>query len=315
MGTSYSYGDGNLPSWAITGEYGNGGASSSGRTEYIWLPTDDGNAIPVGMFRSNRFYSVHSDHLGTPRLIKDDAAKPVWQWSYSAFGDNKPTGILKATTNPNSAITNQPVLLNATNPAVVFNLRFPGQYFDSESGFFYNYHRSLMPGQDRYSQPDPIGLTGGWNRSVYANANALSFTDPDGLNPLTGAAGGAIAGPPGMAIGALIGTGIVLMSPAGQQAVQSGINKIVEFCTPGDPDPCKQLNDEVQAAKNKVGQLGACTAGMTRWALQERHSAWLNLATARAKRDQKCWSGGDAGHQQAQADAWSHVGRCSGLMK
>jgi RHS repeat-associated protein len=139
------------------GEYGNGGATSSGRTEYIWLPTQDGSAIPVGMFRSNRFYAVHSDHLGTPRLVTDDTAKPVWQWAYSAFGDNKPTGVLKVTTNPNTAFTSAP-LLAATNPAVVFNLRHDGQYFDSETGHFQNFHRNYMPGGGRYTQPDPMGL-------------------------------------------------------------------------------------------------------------------------------------------------------------
>jgi RHS repeat-associated protein len=181
LGNSYTYGDGNIPSWAMTGEYGNGGAASTGRTEYIWLPTDDGSAIPIALFRNNRYYNIHSDHLGTPRIVTDDQAKPVWQWAYSAFGDNKPTGILKATTNPNSAITNQPVLLNATTPATVLNLRFPGQYSDSETGLFYNYFRSYMPSMGAYPQMDPAGLWGGWNRRGYVGGNPLSSSDPLGL--------------------------------------------------------------------------------------------------------------------------------------
>ncbi len=181
LGTSYSYGEAGLPSWAMTGEYGNGGATSTGRTEYIWLPTDDGNAIPIAMFRGNRYFNIHSDHLGTPRIVTDDQAKPVWQWAYSAFGDNKPTGILKATTNPNAAITNQPVLLVATNPGVALNFRLPGQYWDSETGLAQNFMREYMSGQGRYTQPDPIGLDGGWSRFGYVEGNPLSFTDPLGL--------------------------------------------------------------------------------------------------------------------------------------
>jgi RHS repeat-associated protein len=61
------------------------------------------------------------------------------------------------------------------------NLRFPGQYSDSETGLFYNYFRSYQPNQGRYTQNDPIGLDGGWNRSVYVDANPLSKTDPMGL--------------------------------------------------------------------------------------------------------------------------------------
>ena len=43
--------------------------------------------------------------------------------------------------------------------------------------------------------------------------------------------------------------------------------------------------------------------------------AGIELAVARAKRDQKCWAGGDSGHQQAQADAWSNLGRCQRLLR
>jgi hypothetical protein len=54
LGDSYLYADGNLPSWALLGQYGNGGASNTGRTEYIWLPTQDGSAIPIGLYRSGK---------------------------------------------------------------------------------------------------------------------------------------------------------------------------------------------------------------------------------------------------------------------
>jgi RHS repeat-associated protein len=215
LGTSYSYGESQIPSWAMLGEYGNGGANSTGRTEYIWLPTDDGSAIPVAMFRGNRYSSIHSDHLGTPRLVKDDQAKPTWQWSYSAFGDNKPTGILKATTNPNSAITNQPVLLNATNPAAVLNLRFPGQYADSETGLFYNYFRSYQAAQGRYTQNDPLGLDGGWNRFLYVEGNPISMTDPLGLMG-QGSGGNARGGSrPAAGANASVGGGVSFHLPIG----------------------------------------------------------------------------------------------------
>jgi YD repeat-containing protein len=103
-----------LPTWALMGEYDNGSAAGKGRTEYIWLPTDDGQAIPVGIFRNGKFFAIHTDHLGTPRLMTNEDNKPVWQWPYSAFGNNKPTGVLKATPNPKAALTNQPTLLKAT---------------------------------------------------------------------------------------------------------------------------------------------------------------------------------------------------------
>ena len=182
LGSSYAYAeaDANLPAWALLGEYNNGSASGTGRTEYIWLPTEDGSAIPVGMYRSNRYWNIHSDHLGTPRLVTDDTAKPVWQLPYSAFGDNKPMGVLGATTNPNTAISAAP-LLKATSPAVVLNLRFPGQYWDSETNLNYNLNRTYQPTTGRYTQADPIGLEGGWNRYAYVDGNPLWASDPEGL--------------------------------------------------------------------------------------------------------------------------------------
>jgi RHS repeat-associated protein len=61
------------------------------------------------------------------------------------------------------------------------NLRFPGQYADSETGLFYNYFRSYQPNQGRYTQNDPIGLGGGWNRFGYVEGNPLRHPDPFGL--------------------------------------------------------------------------------------------------------------------------------------
>ena len=104
LGTAYVYGDAELGQHSLLGEYGNGAAKGKGRTEYIWLPTEDGNSIPVGMYRNGKFFAIHPDHLGTPRLVSDEDNKPVWQWPYSAFGDNNPTGILKATHNPRQAM-------------------------------------------------------------------------------------------------------------------------------------------------------------------------------------------------------------------
>jgi RHS repeat-associated protein len=171
LGMAYVYDEqGNL-----LGEYDNGSAQGRGATEYIWLPTEQGQAIPIGIYKNGSFYAVHADHLGTPRLVTDSAKAPVWQWPYSAFGNNKPTGPLSA------IATGTQTRLKATPPALEVNLRFPGQYFDSESNLSYNYFRSYQASQGRYTQPDPIGLGGGANRFSYVAGNPLSFADPKGL--------------------------------------------------------------------------------------------------------------------------------------
>jgi RHS repeat-associated protein len=170
---------------SLLAEVGTGGANSTGTSLYFYLPTPSG-PLPIAAITGGAGYAVHTDHLNTPRRLSNSAKQAAWQWAYSAFGDEQPTigrnRYVDPATTPNAGTT--------TMADVVFNLRYPGQYFDKESNLHYNYFRSYDAKTGRYSQSDPIGLDGGWNRFAYAENDPLGFTDPDGLqvrpNPRTG---------------------------------------------------------------------------------------------------------------------------------
>jgi RHS repeat-associated protein len=127
--------------------------------EYVYL-----NGQPLAKIEGGNTYYYHNDHLGTPQVMTDSAGVVKWSADYKPFGE--------ATVNPSSTITN--------------NLRFPGQYFDVETGLNYNYYRDYNPAIGRYIEKDPIGLRGGINLFAYTSNNPINFSDPMGLVDVSG---------------------------------------------------------------------------------------------------------------------------------
>ena len=153
----------------LLSEMGMGGPSSTGSTHHIWLPTPNGPMPIVAVINGSKF-AVHADHLNTPRRLTNESGQAVWQWAYSAFGDEDPTRAAHRFAHPSAGFI-------TTMPDVTYNLRYPGQYADSESGLNYNYFRSYSKEGGWYTQADPIGLAGGWNRYGYVNGRPLFLTD------------------------------------------------------------------------------------------------------------------------------------------
>jgi len=127
--------------------------------EYIYLDN-----TPIGYVNNGTLYYIETDHLGTPRQVLRPAVAPandtlVWKWDFagSVFGTHSP--------NPEG---------------ITFNLRYPGQYFDQETGLHYNYFRDYEPGTGRYVESDPIGLKGSISTYGYTAQNPLEFFDPTG---------------------------------------------------------------------------------------------------------------------------------------
>lgn len=121
-------------------------------------------SIPVAVAANDDLYYVHSDQLGTPRLVSEPSGSVLWTWISDPFGDTAPNE------DP-----------DGDGDSFTLNLRHPGQYRDSETDFYQNWHRYYDPRSGRYITSDPIGLKGGPNTYSYGLSNPILYLDPDGL--------------------------------------------------------------------------------------------------------------------------------------
>jgi len=91
---------------------------------------------PAGSGQSAVFSYLyfHNDALGTPHALTDKAGQIVWSAQYDEFG------AAQIASTGGTSFTS----------STVCNLRFPGQYFDAETGLHYNFHRYYDPALGRY---------------------------------------------------------------------------------------------------------------------------------------------------------------------
>jgi len=108
----------------------------------------------------SRFFAIVTDLVGTPSELIDERGEIAWRTRSTLWG---------TTAWSRDSTTYTP-------------LRFPGQYYDPETGLHYNYFRHYDPETARYLTPDPLGLAPAPNPATYVH-NPHTWTDRLGLAP------------------------------------------------------------------------------------------------------------------------------------
>lgn len=130
-----------------------------GTREFIFYPR---SFIPFALMDENgQIFYFRTDRLGLPHEVYNANGEVVWSASYGAFGEVRKTYVDK--------FGNQ--------------LRFAGQYFDSEMGLSYTRNRYYDPKIKSFISQDPFGLNAGTNLYSYA-PNPWRWWDPYGLTCL-----------------------------------------------------------------------------------------------------------------------------------
>ena len=127
-------------------------------------------------------YYIRTDHIGRPVFATNASGVKVWSATYLPFG-----GVHVSTGNLPSA-------------------RFPGQWFQSESGLHQNWMRDYDPTTGRYLQADPLGLIDGASVYGYAGQSPMMNADPTGecFGPLIALAPACVGAVVSVAIGWLL---------------------------------------------------------------------------------------------------------------
>jgi RHS repeat-associated protein len=249
---------------ATTGNQGANNSGANGNTA-----AQPATAQPAATARPTvELFYVHPDHLGTPRVITAAQAltstqattpnspinitpaqtinKAVWRWDSDPFGSS--LGNSAPNENPNAL--NQIVGSTTLPYFTQFDLAFPGQKRDRETGKHQNHFRDYDPFGGRYTTSDPIGLGAGINTFGYVDQTPIRKIDPTGriaiVVPIVIDACITVA--PHIGIG--IGLGIIMSTPGSTD--QSRADECGDEKKCRKKDPCKGLRDMLIEHQRKL---------------------------------------------------------------
>jgi RHS repeat-associated protein len=228
-------------------------------------------------------WAVHVDHLNRPIQMTDSTKAAVWTAQWLPWGN-----------------------VFAITGTATLDARFPGQWFQLESGLHYNWYRHYDPTIGRFTQPDPLGFVDGPSVYAYGRSSPARFTDFDGRTA-----------PSSMAIGFSIDRMRRSNKSTPINADFDNQGKKVCPSTPDAPGDCTpgeefKLQDDVNKTCKVQRRCNPWTD--SREVMQAKKTINELCALARRRINTKCYRGGDVDHRNEELEAWGGYERCAKLL-
>jgi RHS repeat-associated protein len=257
--TQYGYDE----SGHLIGEYN--GSTGANIREYVWL-----GDIPLAQIESGGTIEyIATDQVNAPQRMTNATPTIVWDRVQQPFG-----------------------VQYSLSGTATGNLRFPGQYYDSESGLNQNFFRDYDSTRPGYIQPDPIGISGTTSASMglygYASQNPLSFVDP------TGRFGETV-----------------------QCLINTFKDKYINQSPRPDPGNCTedQRNRYQENVENKCGAAKRCTGTDSVEVLNKKIGLQSACINARKLINEVCYGGGNPTHSEDSIDQRKNaIDNCKSLL-
>lgn len=251
---------------------------------------------------------LHTDHLGTPRLITDGAGNPATAQfhAYYPYGEELAATYTSAYTERMRFTGHERDLVNLGGQGDDLDYMH-ARHYGVVTGRFLSVDRFDVPtlqfGDRNDQQRFQIFLVQpqGWNRFAYTKGNPLKHVDPDGesgvlvlsapwaVGSSSSAGFAAVANPLGALIlagagGYLIGAGINEI-PGVSESIQTGLGLIIDtvYLAQSTKDNLKLTNGLVAAALTELGKITAA-GGPEKDPAGKHHQAEIKAMLTRAEK-------------------------------
>lgn len=134
------------------------------RRRYAYIPESPvpvAQAVDTPSGVGTWMYLVHRDGAPIPLALVDGDGRVEQSFEHEAYGR-----------------------VTEGDPMAALS-RFPGHWYEPETGLHYNRWRYFDPETGTYLSPEPLGLEGGTETYSYVMGRPLSLVDPDGLKGCT----------------------------------------------------------------------------------------------------------------------------------